>query len=68
MAWTTSDLTAIETAIASGELSVQFADRRVQYRSMEELLQARAIIKEAIAQAGGSTASVRSTYASFTKD
>lgn len=68
MSWASSDLTAIETAIASGELSVQFADRRVQYRSIEELLRARAIIKEALAQAGGSTASTRCTYATFTKD
>ncbi len=68
MAWTATDLTAIERAIASGELSVQFADRRVQYRSIDELLKARDVIKEAIAQAASSTATVRSTYASFTKD
>lgn len=68
MAWTTTDLTRIETAIASGELRVQFADRAVQYRSMDELLKARDLIKETIAQAAGTGATVRSTYASFTKD
>ena len=66
MSWTSSDLTAIEKAIASGELSVQFADRRVQYRSIDELLKARDVIKQSIALVGNSTA--RSTFAQFTKD
>ena len=68
MAWVTADLTAIEKAIASGELSVRFADRAVQYRSIEELLRARDVIKEAIAQSAGGAATIRSTYASFYKD
>ncbi len=48
MAWTQSQLDAIESAIASGELTVRFGDRTVTYRSMDELLQARAVIKESI--------------------
>jgi hypothetical protein len=67
MSWTTADLTAIERAIASGELSVNFGDRSVTYRSIDDLVRARNIIKEAITSLG-STATVRSTYASFTKD
>lgn len=66
MAWTTADLTKIETAIATGELSVQFADRRVHYRSIEELLRARDVIKAAVDSTV--SASTRSTFASFTKD
>lgn len=66
MSWTSTDLTAIETAIASGELRVKFSDREVQYRSIDELLRARDIIKSSIAGAAAPT--VRSTYASFTKD
>lgn len=53
MAFTSADLTAIETAIASGELSVQYADRRVQYRSVDELLRARETIAKAIDSASG---------------
>ena len=68
MTWTNTDLTKIETAIATGELSVQFADRRVQYRSIAELLQARDVIKNAITTAGGESGSVRSTNVKFTKD
>jgi hypothetical protein len=66
MSWTTTDLTAIENAIASGELRVSFQDRSVEYRSIEELLKARDVIKAAVDPTV--SASTRSTYASFTKD
>jgi DNA-binding FadR family transcriptional regulator len=56
MPWTQQQLDAIETAIASGELTVRFGDRTVTYRSMAELLQARAVIREALAaEAGAAT-------------
>lgn len=48
MAFTDADLQAIRTAIARGERSVQFADRSVTYRSMEELLQAESRISKAL--------------------
>lgn len=67
MSWTASDLVAIEAAIASGALSVQFSDRRVQYRTMDELLKARAIIKAQVESSTVST-STRSTFASYSKD
>lgn len=53
MAWSQLQLDAIESAIASGELSVRFGDRTVTYRSMDELLQARAVIKESIDTVAG---------------
>lgn len=53
MAFTASDLTAIDSAIASGELVVQFADRRVQYRSIEELKAARLLITGQLSGASG---------------
>ena len=43
MAWTTNDLTEINKAIASGTLNVKYADREVQYRSLEEMLKIREI-------------------------
>jgi hypothetical protein len=68
MSLTTTDLTAIESAIATGELRVRFSDgREVQYRTIDELLKARALIKDTIAYPGGGGV-VRSTFASFTKD
>jgi len=66
MAWTQQQVDAIETAIASGELTVRFGDRTVTYRSMEELLQARAVIKNALdAEAG--TATDRFSFAQTSK-
>lgn len=52
MAFTTLDLTAIDSAIASGELTVRTADgKTVTLRSMAELLQARSMIQTEIAHA-----------------
>ena len=59
MAFTQSDLTAIDSAIASGELTVRTADgKQVTLRSMTELLQARQAISAGIATAAGT----RRTY------
>ena len=45
MALTQTDLDAINAAIASGELTVQHSDgRRITYRSIEELKEARSLI------------------------
>lgn len=47
MAYTESDLTAVRAALAKGERRVQFADRLVEYRSVEELQRVeQAIIRE----------------------
>jgi hypothetical protein len=37
MAFTLADVAAIEAALSRGELSVQYDNRRVTYRSIEEL-------------------------------
>ena len=37
MAFTSSDLVALDRAIASGELSVAYDGKRVEYRSIAEL-------------------------------
>ena len=52
MAFTLQDLTAIDSAIASGELTVRTADGKlVTLRSMAELLQARQVIHGEVASA-----------------
>lgn len=48
MAYTQSDLDAVESAIARGEQTVQFADRTVTYRSVDQLLKAKADIQAAL--------------------
>ena len=56
MAFTPQDLAAVDAAIASGELSVRAADgRTVTYRSMDELLKARALMVADMAAASPST-------------
>ena len=56
MAFTQTDLTAIDSAIASGELTVRTADGKlVTLRSMGELLQARAAIAAEIASTSTAT-------------
>lgn len=41
MAWTTSDLEALEKAIASGTTRVKYSDREVNYRTLDEMLKIR---------------------------
>jgi len=51
MAYTEADLTAVRTALLRGERSVQFADRSVTYRSVEELQAVEAAILRELSQA-----------------
>lgn len=53
MPWTSADLVAIDAAIASAVLRVRYTDREVTYRSMEELLLAKALIEGSLASADG---------------
>lgn len=48
MAFSSVDLDAVRKAIARGERVVQFADRSVTYRSIDELLQAEAHIAQSL--------------------
>ena len=41
MSFTPKHLDAVESAIARGEKTVRYADRTVEYRTVDELLQAR---------------------------
>lgn len=43
--FTVEQLTAIESAIASGELVVQYNGKRVEYRSMADLVAARNLMR-----------------------
>jgi hypothetical protein len=68
MAWTASDLTAIDAAIASGVQQVRFADgRQVTYASVESLLRARALIGAEVNGAAAAPVN-RSTFAEFRRD
>ena len=56
MAFTQTDLDNINTAIATGELSVEVAGRRVVYRSIDDLLKARTLIASDLGSAAGAAA------------
>lgn len=49
MAFTQQNLDAIEKAIATGTLSVEYNGKRITYRSMSDLLRARDVIKAELA-------------------
>ncbi|MBV6287482.1 phage head-tail joining protein [Pseudomonas aegrilactucae] len=53
MAYTQKHLDAVEAAIARGEKTVRYADRTVEYRSVDELLQARDVIRTSLSNATG---------------
>lgn len=65
MAYSQSDLDRIRTAIARGEKSVQFADRLVTYRSVDELLEAEARIERALTAAAAATSSTATSKQSI---
>jgi len=45
MAWTTDDLTALESAIKTGARKVKYADKEVEYRDLDEMERIRKLIK-----------------------
>lgn len=58
MAFTADDLESINSAIASGELTVMIDGRQVQYRSVSELLKAKNHIMQSLKKS-------RSPFAGF---
>jgi len=55
MAFTQTDLDAINAVIASGQLTVRFADRQVTYQNTEALLRARQLILDEMNSVGGTS-------------
>lgn len=68
----TTQIAALEAALASGELSVEYNGRRVTYRSTEDLVAALNYFKRAnagVPSSGPAPASAdRGSYASFERD
>lgn len=55
MAFTLAQLEAIEGAIASGELLIEYEGKKVQYRSMADLLRARDLVRAELISIGALT-------------
>lgn len=66
MAWTTTDLSTIEAAIAAGTLRVQFGERSIQYHSISDLMKVRDAIQTSISVTAGTTS--RTSYAAHSRD
>lgn len=65
MAFTQTQLDALEISIATGSLSCEFDGKRVQYRSLDEMMRIRETIRGALGLTGGRS---RFSLAAFTKD
>lgn len=48
MAWTQTQLDALETAIAEGVLTVRYQDKQVTYRSLDEMIRVRNLMRESL--------------------
>lgn len=46
MAWTSADLTAIESAISKGAMKVKYGDKELTYRTLDEMLRVRDKIRK----------------------
>ena len=66
MSFTTDDLASVNSAIASGELTVSVQGRTVTYRSIDDLIKARSVIEAGLA-AQSSAGRVRTGYFTFAK-
>ncbi|MET3052092.1 hypothetical protein ABXV19_09720 [Pseudomonas alkylphenolica] len=62
MAYTQKHLDAVERAIARGEKVVRYTDRTVEYRSIDELLKARDVIRTSLTDAAGPRSRVVRVY------
>jgi hypothetical protein len=66
MAYTQTQLEALQAALASGSLRVQYEDRAITYRSIEELKQALQIVQGGLEVQAGVSRHTRS-FAKFSK-
>jgi hypothetical protein len=65
MAFTSGQLTALDKAIAAGQLRVEYDGRSVTYRSLDEMLRLRNLMAQELAStapANGGRAFARSRY------
>jgi hypothetical protein len=65
MAITQEDIDRLERAVLLGELTVEYGDKRVTYRSIKELKEALAYARERIANSQGSAAATTQSVARF---
>lgn len=62
MAFTTTQLDALEAAIGTGELVVEYDGKKVQYRNMADLIRARDLVRSELVAAGALPTVTRVSY------
>ena len=67
MAFTQSQVDALEAAIASGTLEVRTGDKSVRYHSLDEMIKLRDVIRNQL-NADAQTPTSRASFASFVRD
>jgi len=65
MAFTQTQLDALEAAIATGTLIVHYGDKMVRYQTTVDMIKARDLIRD---QLNASNPVTRGSYGSFVKD
>lgn len=62
MAFSQTEFDSLNKAIADGVLSVRYADRTVQYRSLAEMMQIRALMMDELNLPGATKAAVKQLW------
>jgi len=62
VAFTQSDLDKIERAIAEGALTVKYSDKEVTYRSIDDLLKARDVIRRSLGLSNAEGNRIKTKY------
>jgi hypothetical protein len=57
--FTDDQLKKLEAAISTGALTVRYADKTVQYRSLNEMLQVREIMRKALGYVTGQSGRIK---------
>lgn len=68
MAFTQANLEAVESALAAGELSISLGDMRITYRTTNELLAQRDLIRAELQASGVLATPTRVSYASRSRE
>lgn len=62
MAWTLAQLNALDEAIALGTTTVEYQGKKVTYRSLDEMLRVRDVIRRELGLAGGEGTRVKMKF------
>lgn len=65
--WTSAHIAALEAAIADGVKSVQYSDRKVDYRDLDEMLQTLAMMKSKVCADATSSGRFTKLFATSSK-